>query len=146
MESESLTFSFFLIYSGAAVLASIALYTRQPLIIAYIVLGALIGPYGFELVTDIGLLEESGRIGIIFLLFLLGLDMQPQALLAVAKKATFVALISSALFAGIGFAVAIGFGFAMVESIVIGLAMMFSSTIISIKLLPTTVLHHKHAG
>ncbi|MDA8693610.1 cation:proton antiporter [Pseudomonadales bacterium] len=146
METEALTFSFFLIFSGAAALASFALYTRQPLIIAYIMLGALIGPYGFALVTDIELLEESGHIGIIFLLFLLGLDMQPQALVAVAKKATLVALASSSLFALMGFGVASAFGFSLLEAVVIGAAMMFSSTIISIKLLPTTMLHHKHTG
>lgn len=146
MQTETLTFSFFLIFSGAALLASVALYTRQPLIIAYIILGALIGPYGFELVTDIQLLEESGHIGIIFLLFLLGLDMQPQALMAVVKKATLVALASSGIFAGVGFGIAYLFGFTLAECAVIGAAMMFSSTIISIKLLPTTVLHHKHAG
>ena len=146
METETLTFSFFLIFSGAAALASFALYTRQPLIIAYIMLGALIGPYGLALVTDIELLEESGHIGIIFLLFLLGLDMQPQALIAVAKKATLVALASSSLFAFVGFGIASLFGFGIIESVVVGAAMMFSSTIISIKLLPTTMLHHKHTG
>lgn len=146
MEPNSLTFSFFLIFSGAAVLASIALYTRQPLIIAYILLGALVGPYGLELITNVSLLEESGHIGIIFLLFLLGLDMQPQSFIAVAKKATLVALGSSAIFAAIGFVTAKLFGFTNIESLIVGLAMMFSSTIISIKLLPTTVLHHRHAG
>ncbi len=146
MLAESLTTSFFLIFSGAAVLASLALFTRQPLIIAYIVLGAIIGPYGFGLVNDIDLLEESGHIGIIFLLFLLGLDMQPRALLAVARKATAITLASSALFALTGWIVARQFGFSTAECLVIGAAMMFSSTIISIKLLPTTVLHHRHAG
>ena len=146
MEPDSLIFSFFLIFSGAAVLASIALYTRQPLIIAYILLGAMIGPYGLELVSDIELLEESGHIGIIFLLFLLGLDMQPKALFAVAKKATLVALLSALIFAAIGFGTAYSFNFSLIESLVIGAAMMFSSTIISIKLLPTTVLHHRHTG
>jgi Kef-type K+ transport system membrane component KefB len=146
MEPDSLIFSFFLIFSGAAVLASIALYTRQPLIIAYILLGAMIGPYGLELVSDIELLEESGHIGIIFLLFLLGLDMQPKALFAVAKKATLVALLSALIFAAIGFGIAYSFNFCLIESLVIGAAMMFSSTIISIKLLPTTVLHHRHTG
>lgn len=43
MDTNSVTFTFFLIFSGAAVLASIALYTRQPLLIAYIALGALLG-------------------------------------------------------------------------------------------------------
>jgi Kef-type K+ transport system membrane component KefB len=146
VETESLTFVFFLIFSGAAVLASVALYTRQPLILAYIALGAIIGPYGFGYVTNLTLLEQSGHIGIIFLLFLLGLDMQPQSLIAVAKEATAVAVLSSLAFFGIGLITSLSFGFSTVESIVIGIAMMFSSTIISIKLLPTTVLHHKHAG
>jgi len=64
----------------------------------------------------------------------------------VAKEATAVAVLSSLAFFGVGLATALGFGFSTVESVVIGIAMMFSSTIISIKLLPTTVLHHKHAG
>jgi hypothetical protein len=38
------------------------------------------------------------------------------------------------------------FGFSRTEALITGLAMMFSSTIISIKLLPTTVLHHRHTG
>lgn len=146
MEASSLTFSFFLIFTGAALLASIALYTRQPLLIAYIVLGALIGPYGLSYVTDLQLLSDISHIGIIFLLFLLGLDMQPQALLSTMKKATPVALLSSSCFAIIGYGVGLLFGFSSMDSIVIGAAMMFSSTIIGIKLLPTTILHHRHVG
>lgn len=146
METNSITFAFFLIFSGAAVLASLALYTRQPLLIAYIALGAIIGPYGLAYVTDLNLLSDISHIGIIFLLFLLGLDMQPQALLATLKKASWVAVISSMFFAVIGYGTAYLFAFTHIESIVIGAAMMFSSTIIGIKLLPTTVLHHRHMG
>jgi len=146
MENTSLTFAFFLIFSGAAALASLALYTRQPLLIAYIVLGALIGPYGMGYVTDLQLLSETSHFGIIFLLFLLGLDMQPQALLSTLKKASWVAILSSTTFALVGFAVAWSFNFSTTESLIIGAAMMFSSTIIGIKLLPTTVLHHRHMG
>lgn len=146
MEVHSLTSSFFLIFAGAAVLASFALYTRQPLLIAYIVLGAAIGPYGTAWVTDLKLLSEIAHIGIIFLLFLLGLDMQPAALLSTIKKSTSIAVLSSLLFASVSFALMIVFGFTVIESAVIGAAMMFSSTIIGIKLLPTTVLHHRHIG
>jgi Kef-type K+ transport system membrane component KefB len=146
MEANTLSFSFFLIFSGAAVLASIALYSRQPLLIAYIVLGALIGPYGFKFVTDLALLSEISHIGIIFLLFLLGLDMQPQALVATLKKTTLIGVISCGLFALVGYGVSFAFGFSTQESLIIGAAMMFSSTIIGIKLLPTTVLHHRHTG
>jgi len=140
------TFEFFLIFTGAAVFASIALYTRQPLIIAYIALGACIGPYGLSLVTDLQQLSQIGHIGIIFLLFLLGLDMQPKALWATLRNSTVVALFSSTLFLAMGYLVARFFDFDKIDSLVIGAAMMFSSTIIGIKLLPTTVLHHRHIG
>ena len=146
MDSASIVNSFFLIFSGAAVLASIVLYTRQPIILAYIALGALIGPFGFNYVSDAKLLSEIAQIGIIFLLFLLGLDMQPSSLMHMIKKATFVAIISSILFALIGFLISQAFNYTFIESLIIGCAMMFSSTIIGIKLLPTTVLHHRHTG
>lgn len=146
MEATSVTFAFFLIFSGAAVLASVALYTRQPLIIAYVALGALIGPYGFSLVTDLKQLSDIGHIGIIFLLFLLGLDMQPQALFATLRNSTVVGLASSALFFILAAALAALFLDALSDALIVGVAMMFSSTIIGIKLLPTTVLHHRHIG
>lgn len=146
MEQSPVTFSFFLIFTGAAAVASLALYTRQPLLIAYIVLGALIGPYGLALITNLTLLQDIAHVGIIFLLFLLGLDMQPRALLTTMRNSTLVALASALCFALIGAGVAYAFGFSRTEALITGLAMMFSSTIIGIKLLPTTVLHHRHTG
>ncbi len=146
MAEQSLVFSFFLIFTGAAVVASLALYTRQPLLVAYIVLGAILGPYGAELVTDTKLLTDISHIGIIFLLFLLGLDMQPSHLVQMLRKATLVAIGSSVLFFLIGYLVGWAFDYTQTEAIIIGVAVMFSSTIIGIKLLPTTVLHHRHTG
>ena len=138
--------SFFLIFSSAAVVASLALYTRQPIIVAYIIVGIIFGPSGTALIPNLDLLNQMSHVGIVFLLFLLGLDMQPSALKAVLGKATRIAIISSIIFGAVGYAVGIGFSFTHLESIVIGMAMMFSSTIIGIKLLPTTVLHHRHTG
>ena len=137
---------FFFIFSGGAIIASLALFGRQPLLVAYILLGAILGPFGLGLVSDVALISEIGSIGIIFLLFLLGLDMQPQALWRVLREVTHVTLISSAVFAGVGYIIANLFGYTTVESVIIGTGMMFSSTIIGIKLLPTTALHHKHSG
>jgi len=137
---------FFFIFSGGTIIASLALFGRQPLLVAYILLGAILGPFGLGLVSDVALISEIGSIGIIFLLFLLGLDMQPQALWRVLREVTHVTLISSAVFAGVGYIIANLFGYTTVESIIIGTGMMFSSTIIGIKLLPTTALHHKHSG
>jgi len=137
---------FFLIFTGSAVVASLALFGRQPLLVAYILLGAVMGPHGLAWVNDVDLISEIASIGIIFLLFLLGLDMQPQALGRVLRQVTHITLISSLLFAAVGFGVAYLFEYSLLECIIIGTSMMFSSTIIGIKLLPTTVLHHKHSG
>lgn len=144
--NETVFQSFFLIFTGSAIIASLAIYGRQPLLVAYIVLGALIGPYGFGWVQDVQLLSEISEIGIIFLLFLLGLDLQPQSLITALKKVTVITLLSSFLFAGIGYVIALTFGYTPIECLIIGAAMMFSSTIICIKLLPTTSLHHRYIG
>lgn len=144
--NDPIFFSFFLIFAGAALLATIALIGRQPLLVAYISLGALLGPYGLALVEDVELISGVSHIGIIFLLFLLGLDMQPQSLVHVLKKVSLTTLLSSILFALAGYLIARVFSFTQTESLVIGAAMMFSSTIIGIKLLPTTILHHRHTG
>jgi Kef-type K+ transport system membrane component KefB len=143
---QGLFFSFFVIFSGAAVLATFSLYTHQPIIVAYVALGLIAGPSGFQLVSDPQLLNEISHIGIVFLLFLLGLDMQPSSLVHVLKKASLVALISSAFFFALGYFSGLAFHFTNQESLIMGAATMFSSTIIGIKLLPTTVLHHKHMG
>ena len=146
MEPDSLLFSFFLIFSGAALASTLALFLRQPLLVAYIFIGGLLGPFGFGYISDLSLLTDIAEFGIIFLLFLLGLDMQPSKLFHTLKKTFLVTLASSIVFILLGYSTGLLFNFSNVESLVIGFAMIFSSTIIGIKLLPTTVLHQKHMG
>jgi|TARA_B110000483_G_scaffold16370_1_gene18227 Kef-type K+ transport system membrane component KefB len=146
MEHDSLLFPFFLIFSGAALFSTVALYLKQPLLVAYIFLGIAIGPFGLELISDASLLSDIAEFGIIFLLFLLGLDMQPKNLIATLKKTFLVTIASSLIFVALGVATGLFFKFSLTESLVIGFGMIFSSTIIGIKLLPTTVLHQKHMG
>ncbi|MGI9321351.1 MAG: cation:proton antiporter, partial [Thiogranum sp.] len=101
---------------------------------------------GLSLIEDVKLLQELSHVGIVFLLFLLGLNLHPQDLWRMFRKATVVTLVSSTVFATLGTATAWSFGYSAVESVVIGAAMMFSSTIMGLKLLPSTVLHHQHTG
>lgn len=143
---DSILFSIFLIFTGAALLAAMALYARQPLLLAYILLGGLVGPWGLKLVNDAKIIQEIGHIGIIFLLFLLGLNLQPAQLVRMLREAIMVTVLSSLLFCVAGIMVALIFGYSVLESIMIGSAMMFSSTILGLKLLPTTALHHRHVG
>ena len=96
--------------------------------------------------SDDRLLAEIGEIGIIFLLFLVGLDLPPAKLKDMIGESVLTALASTAVFFGLGFGVMFAFGFTMVEAAIAGTACVFSSTILGIKLLPTTVLHHRHIG
>ncbi|MFT5792401.1 MAG: Kef-type K+ transport system membrane component KefB [Candidatus Azotimanducaceae bacterium] len=146
MHTDPVLFSFFLIFTSAAILATVALYTRQPLIVAYIAIGVILGPSATSLISDPSLISSIAKIGIIFLLFLLGLDMQPAKLGNMLGNALLIGLASSAVFFVLGYSVGYVFGYTQTESVIIGVAMMFSSTIIGIKLLPTTVLHHRHTG
>ncbi len=146
MGSQTIEFSIFLIFVGAALFATIALYARQVMIVAYIALGVVLGPGGMQLIDDAELVKDIAGIGIIFLLYLLGLDLLPQQLWKMLREAVDVTLLSSLVFFLIGFLVALFFGYSLLERALIGVVMMFSSTIIGLKLLPTNILHHKHTG
>jgi len=144
--NDSITFAFFLIFFGASVLATLALYTRQSMLVAYIFLGLVVGPYGLKFIPESKTIEEISSIGIMFLLFLLGLDLKPKNLIKMLHGATFVTAASSLIFALFSALVFKCFGFSWVDSLIVGISMMFSSTIICLKLLPTTALHHQHIG
>ncbi len=146
MQESSIEFSIFLIFTGAAVIATAALYARQAMIVAYILLGLLMGPFALGYINDAELISDISKIGIIFLLYLLGLDLLPQQLWSMLREAIEVTLLSSAAFCLIGFGVGYLFGYELLQALLIGSVMMFSSTIIGLKLLPTTTLHHRHTG
>ncbi|MFB3089812.1 MAG: cation:proton antiporter [Gammaproteobacteria bacterium] len=146
MPDNTIVYSIFLIFTGAAIFATLALFARQALIVGYIILGIIFGPWGFALIDDASLIADISHIGIIFLLYLLGLDLLPQQLMQMLGKALKVTLISSIIFACFGYLTGFIFGYSAAESILIAMVTMFSSTIIGLKLLPTTTLHHKHTG
>jgi Kef-type K+ transport system membrane component KefB len=146
MEGQNFIFSIFWVFTGAALLGTLALYTKQSLLVAYILLGMLLGPSGFKIVPNLELAHTMGDIGIIFLLFLLGLDLTPRELLTTLRKTTLVTLVFSILFVSSGFAVGYCFNFSFTESLLIGASLIFSSTIIGLKLLPSLALHHKPIG
>ena len=146
MEDQSILFILFLIFSGAAIFATLALAIRQSLIIAYIGLGLLIGPWGMNLISDVDLIQDIASAGIVFLLFLLGLNLQPQELIKMAGESTLVTGISSLALLALGYVYSLMFGYSPIEALIIGSSLLFSSTIIGLKLIPTTVLHHQRTG
>lgn len=146
MAFDSIITELALIFAGAAALASLFVFFKQPIIISYIVLGMLIGPYGLSYINDAHLIEEISHIGIIFLLFLIGLNLPPTKLIQLFKKSSLITVSTCMIFAVLVTLITFAFGFGFVESLIVGLALMFSSTVVGLKLIPTTALHHKHIG
>jgi len=146
MESNRILLDIFLIFTGAAVMSTMVLFTRQSLLVGYMLLGVLLGPWGLKLVPDAFLAQQIGGVGIIFLLFLLGLELDPRDLWNMLRKVSWIAFVSSLVFFGVGVLIGWAFGFRREECFMIGAAMMFSSTIIGLKLLPSATLHHQRIG
>lgn len=146
MHADAFIESLFLIFTGAAVIATIALYARQALPVAYIVLGVIIGPWGLGLAADSDTIDGMAEIGIIFLLFLLGLNLEPRELLQMLREAVLVTTLTCLLFALVGTGIGLLFGLELLQAVLVGAALMFSSTIIGLKLLPTSTLHHQRMG
>lgn len=146
MDFQNIIFEFVLIFSGAALFATIFLYLKQPVILAYIVLGIAAGPWGLGLIKQPEHIEELSHIGVILLLYLLGINLKPDRLFHLFSKTAVVTLLTSLVFLVVTALAAMALDFGFIESIVIGAALMFSSTIVSLKLIPTTALHHKHTG
>ena len=134
------------IFAGAAVFATAFLYLKQPVMLAYIAFGMVAGPWGLGIIKTADHIEQLSHLGIILLLFLIGLNLKPERLVKLFGKTAILTLLTSAVFMLLTTFVAQLFGYGMKESLIIGAAMMFSSTIVSLKLIPTTTLHHQHRG
>ena len=71
---------------AATLLGLIAHWLRQPIILGYLLAGAIIGPHiGFGLITDAHNIETISEIGLVLLLFIIGLEMNVKELLASGK-------------------------------------------------------------
>jgi Kef-type K+ transport system membrane component KefB len=146
MNPDSIIFELGVIIFGASILGTLFLYAKQPILIAYIAVGFVIGPNGFAIIKDIDRIENIAHLGVILLLFLVGLHLQPLKLLHLFRKTIFLALGTSLIFGGVSFAFALLLQFDTYSALLFGAAMMFSSTVVSLKLVPTTTLHHKRTG
>ena len=145
-EAEAILTTMMLIFCLTAIAASVGMYLRQPLTIVYMVLGCMLGPYGFGWIGEANAIEQLGHIGIVFLLFTVGLDMPTNRIKNVFKQSILTVLASSGIFFALGFGLGLLFGFDSRETLITALAMVFSSTIVGIKLLPKRALHNEHGG
>jgi Kef-type K+ transport system membrane component KefB len=108
---------------------------KQPLIIGYILSGILVGPFIFNILHGGETLNIFSEMGIAFLLFIVGLHLSPRVIKEVGKVALITGIGQILFTAILGYFVGILFGFSVMTSIYIAVALTFSSTIIILKLI-----------
>ncbi|PIN76527.1 hypothetical protein COV17_02145 [Candidatus Woesearchaeota archaeon CG10_big_fil_rev_8_21_14_0_10_36_11] len=132
------TGSIFLEIGVVVIIAAIAAYVlrliKQPQILAYVLVGVLITPV-FQLITNTSIIESMSVIGIVFLLFIVGLEMDLKSLRNVTLVSSLGGLIQILILFVVGYFVSLFLGFLSLEAAYIGLMIAFSSTMVVMKLL-----------
>ncbi len=126
---------FALLVVVAALLGIVFRKLKQPTLVAYIVTGLVLGPVGLAVVSKTGIIETLSELGLVFLLFLIGLEIQIDEIKQILKPVTVIAVLQMSLTAFVGYFLAQFLGFGLMESLIIAAASMFSSTAVVVKLL-----------
>ncbi len=120
---------------AAALMGALALWLRQPLIIAFILVGILEGPAVLGWVTAADQIDLLAKIGIALLLFVVGLKLDLRLVRTLGPLAVVTGLGQMMFSSVVGYLAARGFGLQSVAALYVAAALAFSSTIIVVKLL-----------
>ena len=125
-----------------------ALATRLKLspLVGYLVAGVVIGPFTPGFTADANLASEVAEIGVILLMFGVGLHFSPKDLLSVRGVAVPVALLQILLGMGLGVGLALAIGWSIETGVVLGLALSVSSTVVALRSLQERRLMQTERG
>jgi len=104
-------------------------------ILGYLVAGVLVGPHTPGFVADPRLASQLAEVGVVLLMFGVGLHFHLQDLLAVRSVAVPGALLQSAAATGLGVVVGLAFGWTWGEGLVLGMAVSVASTVVLLRVL-----------
>lgn len=119
----------------AALLGLLGTYLRQPLLVAFIAVGIVVGPNWLGITGEGEELELLAEVGIAILLFVVGLKLDLQVIRTMGRVALITGLGQVIFTSVIGFSLALLLGFEASAAAYIAIALTFSSTIIIVKLL-----------
>ena len=108
---------------------------KQPVVLGYLLAGVLIGPHLFRWIHDTGSIDGLAELGIIFLMFAVGLEFDLKKLRKVGTAAGIAAAIEVGVMLYIGYKVGLWLGWTPMDAIFLGAALSISSTTIIVKVL-----------
>ncbi|RJQ37478.1 hypothetical protein C4559_03615 [Candidatus Microgenomates bacterium] len=132
---ENIFLEITIVLSLAAFFSIIFRFFKQPPILAYILTGIIIGPFGQLQLGSHDLLKIMGEFGITLLLFMLGLEMKVKEFKTIGKTVIILGIGQLVLTLVSGFLLAQRFGFSQAASFYTAIALTFSSTVIIVKIL-----------
>lgn len=110
---------------------------KQPVVLGYILAGMIVGPHTppFPLITDRASIQTLAELGVVFLLFSLGLEFSLRKLKQVGATAVVAALTEILLMLWLGYEIGRGFGWSEMDALFLGAMLSISSTTIIVKAL-----------
>jgi len=108
---------------------------RQPYVIGYLLAGIVIGPHGFALIQDDELLARLGAIGVVLLLFFIGMEVSPRKLVDNWKVAVIGTLLQIVISVGCVLPLGLYLELPVERIVLIGFVISLSSTAVVLKLL-----------
>jgi len=147
VEAGNLLFYFFIIFASAKILGEVFIRLRMPAIVGELLAGVVLGNYVLGIIsTENHVLMSFAEIGVIFLLFHVGLEIRVKDLFAVGRTAVFVGLLGVIFPLILGFLTVFVIGYDFVESLFISTAILATSVGISVKVLQDMgLIKHKVA-
>ncbi len=135
MEEPGLGLNLIIVLVAALAGGMLARRARLPIILGYLAGGIAVGPHGFGLVSDLETIHTLATIGVILLLFTLGLEFSFRELIRIGRIAILGGIAQILLTAAVGLALGKLLGWAMFEAIFFGFIIALSSTVIVLKTL-----------
>ncbi len=119
----------------AAIVGLVGRMLKQPLIVAFIGVGILVGPWGLDLLESIEQVHLLAELGIAILLFVIGLKLDIKLIKSTGTVALLTGLGQVLFTSFFGYLIAVSLGFSLIIALYVAVALTFSSTIIIVKLL-----------
>lgn len=135
VEQTSVLLALFLILASAKVMAEVFERLRQPAVVGEILAGVIIGPSILGWVQPSEIITIVAEVGVIFLLFTVGLETKPQAILRVGKRAFLVGTLGVVFPFVAGYGIAVWWGGSFIEAMFIGAALVATSVGITARVL-----------
>ena len=146
MENHSLLLNVLIYLSAAVIAVPIAKRLGLGAVLGYLLAGAVIGPWGFRLITDVTDIMHFAEFGVVLLLFLIGLELNPKRLWEMRKPIVGMGGAQVLASAALIFAVALPFELGWKTALVAAMGLALSSTAIALQSLTEKNLLNTPAG